>query len=90
MLMTPENFQKYLDVNTFENKWIWGVDHLFGHFGINAAVYHGMHAHHVIPGGHNCGSEAQLLMEKYLHKHGFASLQDVRDQYPIIKKWISI
>ena len=65
MIMTPNNFQKYLSINTFENKWIWGVDHLFGHFGINTAIYYGMNACHIIPAAHGCSEEAHLLMKEY-------------------------
>ena len=90
MLMTPENFKRYLDINTFENKWIWGVDHLFGHFGINTAVYHGMHAHHIIPHGHGCDDEAMSLMIEYLQSKGFKNLNDVKQRYPVIKQIVTI
>ncbi|MHA2082112.1 MAG: hypothetical protein ACXABD_00020 [Candidatus Thorarchaeota archaeon] len=90
MIMTPENFRKYLAINTFRNKWIWGVDLLFGYFGIKTAVYHGMDAHHIIPCAHGCNDEAKSLMIEYFHSKGFENLDDVRKQYPIIKQAVTI
>lgn len=90
MIMSAKNFQRYLDVNTFENKWIWGVDHMFGYFGINTALYYGMVAYHTIPAAHGRSEEAELLMENYLRKNGFSSLKDVQKQYPLIKSVVSL
>ena len=90
MLMTPHNFRKYLDINTFKNKWIWGVDHLFGHFSIKTAVYYGMNVFHIFPATHGCSNEAHRLMMEYLHQFRFNNLENVRKHYPAIKQTITI
>lgn len=90
MLMTPQSFRKYLSINTFRNKWIWGVDHLFGHFDVRTAVYYGMNAFHLLPAAHGRSDEAYRLMMEYLRKLGFNNLGDVKKKYPAIKKVISI
>ncbi len=94
MVITPEVFKKYLSLNSFENKWIWGVDVLFGHFGVKTAVYYGMNVFHLIPstgnGGHGRGHEAQSMMEAYLQKHGFQSFDQVHRIYPPIRHVITV
>ena len=90
ILMTPRSFRKYLTINSAENKWLWGVDHLFGHFGIKTAIYRGMSALHMIPAAHNCSGEAERLMDRYLNNNGFTSLEDVKKKYPVIKEIIII
>ena len=94
MITTPQGFKKYLSVNSVENKWIWGVDLLFGYFKIKTAVYYGMNAFHLIPssseGGHNRGDEAEALMIVFLQKHGFSSHYETSQRYPAIKNVITL
>ena len=90
MLMKPSNFRRYLSINTVRNRWIWGVDMLFGHFGINTAVYYGMKAFHAIPAAHGRKDEASMLMNQYLNERGFRNIEHVRATYPSIKKTITI
>tara|TARA_B100001250_G_scaffold362308_1_gene340919 strand:+ start:1000 stop:1740 length:741 start_codon:yes stop_codon:yes gene_type:complete len=94
MIITPEVFKKYLSLNSFENKWIWGVDALFGHFGVKTAVYYGMNVFHLIPsggnGGHGQNDEAEAMMITYLQNHGFQSLEHVHKVYPPIRQVIAV
>ena len=39
LLLSPKDFKVYSSINTINNKWMWGVDQLFGHYNIKAAVY---------------------------------------------------
>ena len=94
MVVTPNGFKKYLSVNSLQNKWIWGVDFLFGYFNIKTAVYYAMNAYHLIPstsyGGHGKDNEAIKLMNIFLSKHGFSSLAKVKAKYPPIIKTITV
>ena len=90
MLMKPNSFRKYLSINTVRNKWIWGVDMLFSHFGINTAVYYGMSAFHAIPDAHGRKDEASMLMNQYLSERGFKGFRHVRKLYPAVRKTITI
>ena len=90
MFMKPSNFRTYLSINTVRNKWIWGVDLLFGHYGINTAVYYGMNAFHAIPAAHGRKKEAFMLMNQYLNDRGFKSVDHVVKMYPTIRKTITI
>ena len=85
MVMTPAVFKRYLSINTFENKWTWGVDLLFGHLGIKTGIYYGMNVFHLFPGSGGKRDEANELMLRFLAQHGFRSAAHASARYPPIK-----
>lgn len=81
LLLTPEDFKSYLMLNTIENKWMWGVDLLFGHYGLIAGIYYGLEVKHMFPSKSN-RLEASELCNKYLFDRGFKSISQVEFAYP--------
>jgi hypothetical protein len=87
-LLNPNDFNQFISLNTIENKYIWGVDHIFGHLNINVGMCNKYSMKHMIPSSNT----KELLLEKFdlcnnfLHKYGFCDLNDIRNKYkPIIK-----
>lgn len=85
LLLTPKDFEDYSQLNTIENKWMWGVDMLFGHYNINAGIYYGFEVKHMLPSGSN-SLEAFKLGCEYLINRGFKSFSEVEFAYPKVKK----
>jgi len=89
LLLTPNDFLIYSSINTVENKWMWGVDLLFGYFKINAGVYYGFEVEHILPSKSN-SIEAKELLNQYIKKLGFESIFQIESRYPKIIKEIGI
>ena len=49
LLLKPKNFYKFLSLYTIENKWMWGVDHMFGHYGIKTGTINKYSVLHDLP-----------------------------------------
>jgi hypothetical protein len=86
MLMNPENFKKYLSINTIENKWMWGVDLLFGYFKMKVGVLNIFEVNHFIKDNVSNQNEATMLMNNYFQTVShFNNISDVFQAYnPII------
>ena len=88
LLLNPENFFKFLSLYTIENKWMWGVDLLFGYYNIKVGVYFDFAVEHVLK-SNGGGRVAELLANQYLKKHTkFKSLNEVFRNYKPIKKYL--
>lgn len=81
LLFTPEDFRSYSMLNTIENKWMWGVDLLFGHYKIIVGIYYGFEVKHMIPSKSN-RLEANEMMNKYLSDRGFKTISQIELAYP--------
>jgi len=68
LLFTPIDFNKFCSIHTIKNKWMWGVDFLFGYYNIRVGILHKYIAEHVLQSNSN-GSEARELMNEYLKTH---------------------
>jgi hypothetical protein len=87
-LLKPLDFYKFILLNTIENKYIWGVDHIFGHLNINVGMCNKYSMKHMIDSNNTTEllSEKFNLCDKFLRKYGFNDLNDIRNKYnPIIK-----
>ena len=84
LLMTPKEFYNYSKVNTIENKWMWGIDYLFGQFKIKTAIYNKAVLHHQYKNSKERCKEAEALMQNYLKKYGYINLKQIIDKYPIV------
>lgn len=49
LLLTYEDFQKYMEINDSLNSNLWGVDLLTKHFGIKTGIYYKYSANHELP-----------------------------------------
>jgi len=88
LLLTPDDFTKYCLINTIENKWMWYVDHLFGHYNIKAGVINDFIALHMLPSCSN-QSDANQCGYVYLRKYTkYNSLNDIIKNYSPIKEII--
>jgi hypothetical protein len=87
MLMNPENFRKYLSINTVENKWTWGVDLLFGFHKIKVGVLNIFEVNHFIKDNASNQNEATALMINYIQQVSpFSNHFDIWQAYdPIIE-----
>jgi len=86
--MTPKDFSMYSKVNTIENKWMWGVDYLFGHLKLKTGIYNSSILHHKYRHSKEIANEAEPLMVSYLKKFGYHNIKEITDQYPIVIKHI--
>jgi hypothetical protein len=86
-LLTPIDFYKFMSLNSIENKYTWGVDHIFGHLNIKVGIYNKYSMKHMISSTNTDITQQKFdLCYKYLQKYGFHDLNDIRCKYkPIIE-----
>jgi hypothetical protein len=88
LLMRPVDYERFCSIHTIENKWMWGVDFLFGYYKIKAGVVHKYVARHELPSRSN-GYDASYLMTQYLlQRTDFKCLDEVYTKYPAISEVI--
>lgn len=78
LLLTPADFKLYASKNSIENKWMWGVDMLFGYFKMKVGVYHKNEVVHMLPSKSDKGIACNLG-NKYVQQFGFKSISDVEE-----------
>jgi len=78
ILMTPKDFNRFCSIHTIENKWMWGVDLLFGYYKITAGVIHNYSASHELPSktlsnpklvAEACNLSNRYLQERTVYKN---------------------
>lgn len=86
LLLTPVDFQRFCSIHTIKNKWMWGVDFLFGFYKIKTGVLNCCVAEHMLP-SKSIKGEAYLLMNDYIRTHtNYQCLDDIRKAVsPIIE-----
>ena len=90
LLLKPDELKKFFSLHTIENKWMWGVDLLFGYYKIRAGVINTYSAQHILPSKSNKG-EARHLMSIYLkQKTSYAFIDEVWKGYSAIREHITI
>lgn len=88
LLLTPKDFSTFLSIHTVDNKWMWGVDFLFGHYNIKVGVAYNFIVEHMLPSDSN-GNEASFLMIQYLKQNTpYNCLNDINNKYKPIKNMI--
>ena len=78
LLLTPKDFELYASKNSIDNKWMFGVDMLFGYFGMNVGVYHKNEVIHMLESNSD-RKTAFELGDRYVQKLGFDSLMQVKN-----------
>lgn len=87
LLLEPKNFYKLLSLNTIENKWMWGVDYLFGYNNIKVGIYFDSVVEHMLPSKSN-KQEATILCNIFIKQNTkFNNLNDLKKNYKPIKQY---
>ena len=60
LILTPDDFHLFASKNTIRNKWMWGVDFLFGYWNMNVGIYHKQSVLHTLPSMSNRGEAYKL------------------------------
>ncbi len=68
LMLTPCDFNRFIGLYTIENRWMWGVDLLFGHFNIKAGVVNKFSAIHMLPSKSN-HKDARTRLDEYINTH---------------------
>ena len=89
LLLTPDDFNLYASKNTVKNKWMWGIDLLFGYWKINVGVYHKHSVIHMLPSMSN-HKEAYMLGDEYVRQYGYNSVDELEHSVEFIVKEIDI
>lgn len=86
LFLDPVGFNKFCSIHTLENKWMWGVDFLFGFYKIKTGVINKYSATHKLPSKSN-RNDALEMMRIYISKHTpYKGLWDINNHYePIIE-----
>lgn len=84
LLLTPSDFNRFIGLYTIENKWMWGIDLLFGHFNIKAGIINKFTAIHMLPSKSN-KRDAQALLMTYINTH-----TPFKDPWEIVQKYKAI
>ena len=70
ILATPADLEAYFNINTVDNKWMWGVDFLFGYYKMRTGIINTYVAKHMFaPRMGDDTLDAQKRLEQYLHKY---------------------
>lgn len=89
LLLTPNDFKKFVEINDIENTYTWGVDLLLGHFKIKSAICYTNCVTHCLPSSTD-GRAAGEQMHEYIFKHGYQTVEEIREKYPAIYQLISL
>ena len=66
LVLTPSDFNNFIGLYTIDNRWMWGIDLLFGHFNIKAGILNKFSAIHALPSKSN-HMDAQVCLDKYIN-----------------------
>tara|TARA_B100000963_G_scaffold361601_1_gene398038 strand:- start:1710 stop:2426 length:717 start_codon:yes stop_codon:yes gene_type:complete len=89
LLLTPDDFKLFSSKHTIDNKWMWGVDLLFGYWGMNVGVYHKNEVIHCL----DSKSDKKIAIKlghEYIRKYGFNSFDDIEKFYKYVIKEIVV
>ena len=89
LLFSSKDFFKFISLYTIKNKWMWGIDHLFGYYKIRAGMVNRYSVNHLFTGGSN-KHLARRLAEEYLKekKIPFRTLRHIRNKYSAVSRFI--
>lgn len=88
VLLSPSDFKQFIELYTIDNKWMWGVDLLFGYYNIKAGVSNYNYVIHELPSKSN-KTDAFNSMLSYLGTHTiYNSMSDITHKYkPIVESY---
>ena len=87
LLLSPLDFDTFCSIHTIENKWMWGVDLLFGYYNIKAGVINSYVVNHVFP-SKTFRSDAANMCNEYMRKYtNYTNYEQIpTDYYAISQK----
>jgi hypothetical protein len=84
VLLTPSDFNRFIGLYTIENRWMWGIDLLFGHFNVKAGLVNKFSAIHSLPSKCNHNDASDCIMT-YINTHTqFKELGEIFQMYRAI------
>jgi hypothetical protein len=84
LMLSPSDFKRFIGLYTIENKWMWGIDLLFGHFNIKAGILNKFTAIHMLPSKSN-KCDAQACIMTYINAY-----TPFTDPWEILQKYRAI
>jgi len=90
LLMRPVDFRRFCSIHTIENKWMWGVDFLFGYYKIKAGVLNTCVANHELPSNSSSGLASSLMIQYLISRTKYTTLQQVSRDYKAIVETIDV
>lgn len=90
LLLNPSDFYKFISLYTVQNKWMWGVDFLFGHYGIKTGVINSYSVLHALPKKADKETAKKCLSEFLKNNTPFNSLSEIKEKYSPIISYIKL
>lgn len=88
LLLSPIDFDTFCSIHTIENKWMWGVDLLFGYYNIKAGVINSYVVNHVFP-SKTFRSDAAEMCNEYMRKYTkYTNYEQIPNNYYAISQKI--
>ena len=90
LLLKPEDLMNFFSLHTIKNKWMWGIDLLFGYYNIKSGILNNCIAEHVLPSNSN-HDEARELMKDYFKTYTkYNDIPDILKDYQVVVETIKI
>lgn len=91
LLLTPQDFDLFLSLQTEDNCWMWGADVLFGYYNISAGVDHRFTVEHLLPSQSKKQEAWDLHIQYFRDKQlPYTTFHDVVKHYRPIRNRISL
>jgi hypothetical protein len=88
LLLSPFDFETFCSIHTIENKWMWGVDLLFGYYNIKAGVINSYVVNHVFP-SKTYRTDAANMCNEYMRKYTkYTNYEQIPNDYYAISQKI--
>jgi hypothetical protein len=88
LLLSPLDFDTFCSIHTIENKWMWGVDLLFGYYNIKACVINPYVVNHVFP-SITYRSDAADMCNEYMRKYTkYTNFEHIKNDYYAVSQKI--
>lgn len=83
-ILTPKDYEKYFEMFDIKNKYMWGIDLLFGYYKIRAGIDYNSSAEHFFRDTENLNNKKRWAMIFYLLKHRLFGFRYTRAKFPPI------
>jgi hypothetical protein len=90
LLLNPINFYKFISLYSVENKWMWGVDFLFGYYGIKTGVINNYSVLHELPKKADTETAKKCLSEFLQNNTPFNSINEIKKKYNPVISYIKL
>lgn len=90
LLLTPSDFDIFCKFHTIRNKWMWGVDLLFGYYNIKAGVLYSCVVEQILPSRSDQRTAYHLMIEYFKEHTKYNDMCQIFHDYPPIKETINV